>query len=370
MAERAYYIGLISGTSIDGIDCALVRFEADRPVLQACLAHPFPEQLRIRLFSLCQQSDSSLQAIGEADIAVGQQFAAAVSELLAREHLESDQVEAIGSHGQTIYHKPGKPLPFSLQIGDPSTIAFNTGITTVADFRAKDLAAGGEGAPLAPLFHRAVFTSAQHARVIVNLGGIANISVIAGNHDFLGYDTGPANALMDYWIDRHLHQPIDLQGQWAASGQVIDALLELMLEDPYFAAPEPKSTGREYFNGAWLESRLAELTGPVAPADVQATLLELTASTVATEIENQLAAEQVYVCGGGVHNAALMKRLQQLLPDSEVASTASLGIPPDWVEAMTFAWLARQRLAGIAQDTPAITGATRPVVLGGVYLPN
>ncbi|MCB1672850.1 MAG: anhydro-N-acetylmuramic acid kinase [Gammaproteobacteria bacterium] len=368
MAEPAYYIGLISGTSIDGIDCALVSFDAERPTLHSYLSYPFPAPLRQQLFALCQQPDTSLRALGEAHIAVGQQFAAAVNALLEREQIDSRLVQAIGSHGQTVFHKPARPLPFSLQIGDPSTIAFLTGITTVADFRAKDLAAGGEGAPLAPLFHRAVFASPDQARVIVNLGGIANISVIAEGREFLGYDTGPANVLMDYWIDKNLHQSVDLQGQWASSGQVNDSLLELLLDDPYFAAPEPKSTGREAFNGRWLEQRLAALGQDLAPADVQATLLELTATIVATEIENQLAADQVYVCGGGAHNTALMQRLAQLLPDSEVNSTGQLGIPPDWVEAMTFAWLARQRLAGIAQDTPAITGASRPVILGGVYL--
>ncbi|MEZ5492813.1 MAG: anhydro-N-acetylmuramic acid kinase [Gammaproteobacteria bacterium] len=370
MAEHAYYIGLLSGTSMDAIDCALVSFDSGRPVLHASLSHPYPQDLRKRLFALCTQPDISLQGLGEADIAVGQHFAAAVNNLLAREKLEAGQIEAIGSHGQTVFHKPEKPLPFTLQIGDPSTIAYNTGITTVADFRRKDMAAGGEGAPLAPLFHKHVFESAEQRRVILNLGGIGNISIIAQDRPFVGYDTGPANVLLDYWIDKNLHQPVDLQGQWAKSGQVIDELLELLLDDPYFAAAEPKSTGREYFNGQWLERRLAKLTSPAAPADVQATLLELTASTVAMEIENQLVADEVFVCGGGVHNTALVSRLQQLLPDSQVASTALLGMAPDWVEAMTFAWLAQQRMAETALDTTGVTGASRPVILGGVYLPD
>ena len=370
MADPAYFIGLISGTSLDAIDCALVSFEDDQPTLHGSLARPYPANLHQQLLDLCQQPAVSLKSLGEAHVAVGTQFALAVNELLERESLSAEQVVAIGSHGQTVFHKPEKPLPFSLQIGDPNTIAFETGIKTVADFRGKDLAAGGQGAPLAPLFHRAVFESPDHTRVIVNLGGIANISVIAAGRDYLGYDTGPANVLMDYWVQKHLQQPVDLQGSWAASGQVIEELLTRLLDDPYFASAEPKSTGREYFNGSWLEQRLAQLGGNCEPVDVQATLLELTAATVATEIENQLNPDQVYLCGGGAHNTALQQRLQELLPLCEVASTEKLGIAPDWVEAMTFAWLAKQRLATNKQDTRNITGAERPVILGGVYLPG
>lgn len=370
MASPDYFIGLISGTSLDAIDCALVSFDDSQPVLHDTLALPYPTALRQQLIELCQQPAVSLQTLGEADVAVGVHFAKAVQELLGKANLSAQRITAIGSHGQTVFHKPEKPLPFSLQIGDPNTIAINTGITTVADFRGKDLAAGGQGAPLAPLFHRAVFESADRARVIVNLGGIANISIIAPNRHYLGYDTGPANVLMDYWVDKHLQQPADLQGVWATTGQVIDELLDRLLDDPYFSAAEPKSTGREYFNGAWLEQALAQMAGNPEPADVQATLLELTAATVATEIENQLQPDEVFLCGGGAHNTALHKRLQKLLPDCVVASTETLGIDPDWVEAMTFAWLARQRLAAIRLDTQSVTGASRPVVLGGVYLPD
>jgi len=370
MAAPGYFIGLISGTSMDGIDCALASFDDERPVLHATLSYPYDPALRRSLLELCQHPATALEKLGETDIAVGEHFAAAVNALLARENLDARQIQAIGSHGQTVFHKPQRPLAFTLQLGDPNTIAFATGITTVADFRGKDMAAGGEGAPLAPLFHRSAFASPGTSRVIVNLGGIANISVIAGDHDFLGYDTGPANVLMDYWVEKHLQQPVDLQGQWAASGEVDEELLALLLEDPYFAAAEPKSTGRETFNGSWLERQLTKLGRKPAPADVQATLLELTAATVAMEIENQLMPDQVYLCGGGAHNSALLRRLQQLLPGSEVTTTDALGIAPDWVEAMTFAWLARQRLSATAQDTPPVTGASRPVILGGVYLPD
>jgi anhydro-N-acetylmuramic acid kinase len=370
MAHPTYFIGLISGTSLDAIDCALVSFNDDKPVLQSSLARQYPPELRQQLLELCQQPLASLESLGEIHIAVGEQFAKSVRTLLEQEKLSNEQIVAIGSHGQTVFHKPAKPLAFSLQIGDPNTIALQTGIATVADFRGMDLAAGGQGAPLAPLFHRAVFGSADQARVIVNLGGIANISILAPGQDYLGYDTGPANVLLDYWADKHLGQPVDLQGAWAASGQVEEELLGRLLDDPYFASSEPKSTGREYFNGTWLEQHLAQSRENPAAVDVQATLLELTAATVAMEIENQLSPDQVFLCGGGAHNTALLNRIQELLPDSEVASTAKLGISPDWVEAMTFAWLARQRLEAIPQDTRSITGAERPVILGSVYRPD
>jgi anhydro-N-acetylmuramic acid kinase len=370
MAHPTYFIGLISGTSLDAIDCALVSFDADKPVLHSSLALQYPAELHHNLLELCQHPLTSLESLGELDVAVGEQFARAVRALMEQEKLSAEQIVAIGSHGQTVFHKPAKPLAFSLQIGDPNTIALQTGIATVADFRGMDVAAGGQGAPLAPLFHRAVFGSTEHARVIVNLGGIANISILAPGQDHLGYDTGPANVLLDYWADRHLGQPVDLQGQWAASGQVNEELLGRLLDDPYFASPEPKSTGREYFNGRWLEEQLAQSGESAEAVDVQATLLELTAATIAMEIENQLSPDQVFLCGGGAHNTALLNRVQELLPDSEVASTAKLGISPDWVEAMTFAWLARQRLEEIPQDTRSITGAARPVILGSVYLPG
>lgn len=370
MADSAYFIGLISGTSLDAIDCALVSFANNHPVLVGSLARPYPEPLHQQLSKLCQPSPTSLQTLGAAHIAVGEQFACAVNELLNQHGLTSEQVVAIGSHGQTVFHKPEKPRQFSMQIGDPNTIAHATGIATVADFRGMDMAAGGQGAPLAPLFHRAVFESTDQARVVVNLGGIANISIIAPGREYLGYDTGPANVLMDYWVAKQLHQPVDFQGQWAAAGKVIEELLSLFLNDPYFSMSEPKSTGREYFNGPWLEQQLSRLNHIPSPVDVQATLLELTAATVAMEIENQLAADQVFLCGGGAHNTALHQRLQELLPDAEVASTQALGIAPDWVEAMTFAWLAKQRLEGNRQDTRSITGAVKPVILGSVYLPD
>ncbi|MBL4821578.1 MAG: anhydro-N-acetylmuramic acid kinase [Gammaproteobacteria bacterium] len=370
MPEKTYFIGLISGTSIDGIDCALVSFTNGFPTLEATLTQKYKPDLRDKIFTLCEQNEVSLKLLGETDIAIGLCFADVVRQLLSDQNLDATQIKAIGSHGQTIFHKPQQPLPFSLQIGDPNTIAFATGITTVADFRRKDMAAGGQGAPLAPLFHRFFFNSAAHNRVIVNLGGIANISVLAPEQTYLGYDTGPANVLMDYWVNKHKQLAYDDDGNWAATGAVNADLLELLMDELYFSKPEPKSTGREYFNGDWLEGKLSHFNQTCDAADVQATLLELTATTVVTEIENQLSPDQVFICGGGAYNSTLVNRIDELLPDSQVDSTEYIGLAPDWVEAVTFAWLAQQRLGKNPVDSRSVTGASCEVVLGGVYLPG
>ncbi len=370
MSVKTYFVGLISGTSIDAIDCVLVSFSGNTPSLEATYTHKYESSLRENIFTLCEHDQVSLKLLGETDIAVGLTFADAVAQLLTQEGIDAGHISAIGSHGQTVYHKPQPPLSFTLQIGDPNTIAFKTGITTVADFRRKDMAAGGQGAPLASLFHRFYFSSTDKSRVIVNLGGIANISIIAEGQDHLGYDTGPASVLMDYWINKHQQMTFDQQGEWAKQGSVNHDLLELLLDEPYFAESEPKSTGREYFNGDWLEAKLAKLNEILDAADVQATLLELTASTVATEIENQLVPEQVLICGGGAHNLALVNRIVELLPESQIKTTETLGLAPDWVEAVTFAWLAQQRVEEIPIDTCTVTGASKPVILGGIYLPN
>lgn len=370
MPDKSYFIGLISGTSIDAVDCALVSFSGELPTLEATYQQHYSAQLRKNIFTLCEQSQVSLTMLGETDIAVGIAFAEGVSALLTQAGIDRSKIIAIGSHGQTVFHHPESELPFTTQIGDPNTIAWRTGITTVADFRRKDMAAGGQGAPLAPLFHDFLFSDSSVSRVVVNLGGIANISVVAEGFNNIGFDTGPANVLMDYWIHKHKNLEVDDQGQWAASGTVSSSLLEQLLDDSYFAQPEPKSTGREYFNGAWLEQRLTKTSETISPEDVQATLLELTATTVATEIENQLSPNEVYLCGGGAHNLALVNRLDELLPESKVLTTDELNLSPDWVEATLFAWLAKQRLQGIAVDSRAITGASDPVVLGGVYLPD
>jgi len=367
MPETNYYVGLISGTSIDGVDCALIDCAQNRPQLLASFSQPIPATLKNKILQLCADKAISLDFLGQVDVEIGRLFALAVNELLAQEKLTAESIRAIGSHGQTVFHQPDGEFPFSMQIGDANAIAELTGITTVADFRRRDMAAGGQGAPLAPLLHQCCFADAEKSRVILNIGGISNPTVLASGAPCIAFDSGPGNVLMDYWINRNQQKPYDQAGTWAASGKVNTALLQLFLTETYFSLSPPKSTGRELFNGDWLQQKLDQLAEPIEAVDVQATLLELTASSICQAIKNTGSADELYVCGGGAHNAALMQRLQELLADCAVASTAQLGIDPDWVEATAFAWLAKQTMDGTAIDTQHITGAKRAVILGGIY---
>jgi anhydro-N-acetylmuramic acid kinase len=363
----AAYIGLISGTSADGIDAALVQFRDGQPQLQAGYVHPWPASLRTRLLALAQgESSVDLDALGRLDVEIGECFADAALTLLKRNDIAATSIRAIGSHGQTVRHRPGGAYPFTLQLGNPAVIAERCAIDVVADFRRADMAAGGQGAPLVPAVHAALLSTPGQTRVVLNLGGIANITVLAADGGVSGFDTGPASALMDAWCLRERGTAFDRDGAYAASGHVDAELLAALLADDYFALPPPKSSGREYFHLAWLAGhpRLHALAAP----DVQATLLELTARSVAMAIRNHAAAtRQVLVCGGGVHNAALLRRLQELLDPITVTSTISAGIDPDFLEATAFAWLARQRLLGLPGNLPAVTGARGPRVLGAVY---
>lgn len=367
MADSDYYIGLISGTSVDGVDCALVKFDDDHPRLVATHSEPIDAQLRADILMLCSGKGIDLALYGNTDVAIGQLFAAGANALLASENIDKAAVRAIGSHGQTVYHHPAGDTRFSLQIGDPNSIAQLTGITTVADFRRRDMVAGGEGAPLAPLLHRKCFQSASTDRVVLNVGGIANITVLNRDGTCLAFDTGPANVLMDYWIGKHKQTNYDKNGDWAAKGSVIQPLLRLLLDEPYFAKPAPKSTGRELFNGPWLEAKLHKFGQDVALADVQATLLRFTIDSIVAEIRKCAEPTEIYVCGGGSHNNAFMEGLQARVRECNVASTAKLGIDPDWVEAIAFAWMARQTMEGRSIDTTPFTGARQPTILGGIY---
>lgn len=365
------YIGTLSGTSVDGIDAALVRFEP-QPELLASHFAPFPAGLREELLQLGVPGENEIDRLGQADVRLGQAFAQAVRELLGKTVFTARDIRAIGSHGQTIRHRPSRTPAFTLQIGDPNIIAAVTGIPVVADFRRKDLALGGQGAPLVPAFHHAVFHAVGTDRVIVNIGGIANLSVLPGSAaPLVGFDTGPGNTLLDGWCRQILGEPMDRDGRLAAQGQVRPALLDAMLADPYFRQSAPKSTGPEYFSMAWLQRHLAAF-GPGAEAEVQATLVALTAQSIADAIQQLAGVRQpdVYVCGGGAHNPALMRALTERLSGSKVERTDALGIPADWVEAMAFAWLAQQRLHGAAGNCPGVTGASRPAVLGGLWLPE
>jgi anhydro-N-acetylmuramic acid kinase len=361
------YIGLISGTSADGIDAALVRFEQDRPQLVHALTHPWPDALRAQILRVAQdETRLDLDAYGRLDVAIGQVFAEATQQVLQRSGTQAEKVRAIGSHGQTIRHRPGGEYPFTLQIGDASVIAERSGIDVVADFRRADVAAGGQGAPLLPAVHAMLLAHPGHTRVVLNLGGIANITVLAANGHVSGFDTGPANGLMDAWCLRHRGEAFDRDGAFAASGRIDEALLSRLLSDPYFALPPPKSTGREHFHLGWLDAQLEGFS--LSPADVQATLLELTARSVADSINQHAGdAADVLLCGGGVHNGALVKRLRKHLQARALNSTAMYGVDPDYLEATAFAWLARQRLLGLPGNLPAVTGARGPRVLGAVY---
>ena len=367
MSER--YIGLMSGTSMDGIDAVLVTLDGETLRVEAALCHPWPEATARELHALCTPGENEIDRMGVADNRVAQEFAAATLALLAKAGLEPKDIRAIGSHGQTVRHRP--QLGFTLQIGNAALLAALTGIDVVADFRTLDMALGGQGAPLVPAFHQAIFAKPHALRVVLNLGGIANISVLPGHADGVyGFDTGPANTLLDGWYRRH--QPdggdYDAGGQWAASGQLGPALLEKLLAHPYFAAPAPKSTGREMFTLDWLDGELAGTD--YAPVDVQRTLQALSCHSIARQlpaVDEAKKPAELFVCGGGAHNAPMLAELAALLPRWRIASTAELGLAPDWVEGAAFAWLAQRFVTRQPGNLPAVTGASRPAVLGALY---
>ncbi len=364
MAAEERFLGLISGTSADGVDIALVDFDPN-PRIFAAATYPYLESLRDRILGLARNAPSvPLDELGTLDVAIARHFAESANTLLAEAGVDSASIAALGSHGQTVRHQPLGAFPFTMQLGDPSVIAELTGITTIADFRRADVAAGGQGAPLAPAFHKAALARGNR-RALLNLGGIANVTIFDGEGNVLGFDTGPANCLMDAWAMRHLGKARDDGGAWAAQGSVNQALLSRLLEDSYFALPAPKSTGREQFNLDWLEPRLID---GVSTVDVQATLLALSVKTIAAAVrDNGPAVDEVLGCGGGVHNGALMKALADALVPIRVGSTADIGIDPDFVEAATFAWLARERLHGRAGNMPSVTGARGPRLLGAIF---
>lgn len=367
-AAAELYLGLISGTSADAIDVALVAFDPAPRLVAAC-AMPYPAALRPRVLALARETaEINLDELGTLDVELGHAFADAASTLLDREGIAPAAVRALGSHGQTVRHKPSLAAPYTLQLGDPNVIAERTGITTVADFRRRDIAAGGQAAPLVPGLHAALLGDSEQDRVVLNLGGIANITVLPRDPSapVTGFDTGPANCLMDAWSLQQRGIGCDAGGEWAAQGRVDESLLAQMLDEPYFAQTGPKSSGREVFNVDWLRRRLEGRS--TAPADVQATLLALSARSIAAAIRRDAPqAREVLACGGGVHNAELMRALGAALAPLPIASTARLGIDPDYVEAMAFAWLARQRLLGLPGNRADVTGARGPRVLGAIY---
>jgi anhydro-N-acetylmuramic acid kinase len=363
--EVEIYVGLMSGTSLDGVDAVLAEIGAGGEIsLLRTHYQPYPDSLRAQLLALHtpQLNEIHLSACVANDLA--RLYSKTVHALL--NEIAADTVRAIGCHGQTLRHRPADG--YTLQIGNAALLAELTGITVVADFRSRDIAAGGQGAPLVPAFHAQALRHPHIHRVIANIGGIANITDLPVNGTVHGWDTGPGNMLLDAWITRHNGTHYDSDGAWATSGSVHSGLLEALAKHDYLQLPPPKSAGREQFNLEWLDSELAHLDCAIDPADVQATLLEFTAISLCDAVRRECAGVQaLYVCGGGAHNSALMQRISARLPNVRVATTTELGIDPDWVEALAFAWLARQTLHHEPGNLPSVTGAQGPRILGAIY---
>jgi len=359
------YVGLMSGTSLDGVDAVLIDFADARPRIVAAAHHSFDAGLRERLLALGSAGANELERAAVAGNDLARRYAAATAEVLARGAVAPAAVRAIGCHGQTVRHRPERG--YTVQLGNAALLAELAGIRVVADFRGRDIAAGGQGAPLAPAFHAAVFASRDEDRVALNLGGIANLSWLPRTGAVTGFDCGPGNCLLDLWAARHLGKSYDEGGQWAEGGQLIAPLLDRMLREPYFAAPPPKSTGRDLFNAAWLEAVLA---GGEQPQAVQATLLELAARCAAGAIAQYCpGARRVIVCGGGARNGALLRRLAEFVAPAALETSERHGIAPQLVEASAFAWLAKRALDGAPASLPSVTGASGARVLGAIYPP-
>lgn len=359
----------MSGTSLDGVDAALIEFSSpDTFSLSSTLFLPYSPKQKQNLLQLFVPGNNEIDQLGQQCRLLGQFFASAANQLIQQTGLSNQDICAIGSHGQTIRHRPEIEHPFTLQIGDPNTIAHNTGITTIADFRRRDMAAGGQGAPLAPAFHREIFHHPTENRAIINVGGIANITWIPSDTHSppSGFDTGPGNGLLDLWCKKHTNKPYDNQGDWARSGKPINDLLKELLAFSFFDTPPPKSTGKEQFNEEWLNTYLLPYRHN-KPEDIQATLLELTVVSIQNAIATHCpGVDKLFVCGGGALNSYFMERLAQT-SNLPTESTQSLGVDPEWVEAIAFAWLARQTKHNIAGNLPSVTGAKQAVILGGIY---
>ncbi len=370
MADPSYYIGLMSGTSLDGVDAVLIDLAAGNQTnLITSYSHPIPPDLRIQISGFSQSGwRGSIAQVGSLHQQLGRLFGDAASALLLKTDINTKQICAIGSHGQTIWHQPFGEFPFSLKLGDANIITEMTSITTVADFRSRDIAAGGQGAPLVPAFHHHLLTHPNKNRTILNIGGIANITVLpckGSNNKTIGFDTGPGNGLIDAWNYTCNNSNFDNHGDWGRSGITQEKLLNILLDESYFSQPPPKSTGKELFNLAWLYEKLGTHINNYKPEDIQATLTELTCISIASNVPESC--DELFICGGGIHNQYLIERLQKHLPKLSIASTQTLGIDPDWMEAIAFAWLAKQTIEGNAGNLPSTTGAKGPRILGAIY---
>ena len=373
MKQEQLYIGLMSGTSADSIDAVALQLDNDGVHIRGTYSLPIPKVIRANVFSLSEKNEVPVEFLCETDTVLGELFSDAAIELMSSCSIKPKQITAIGSHGQTIRHAPPgvHQIPYSKQIGDPNIIAARTGCIVVADFRRADIASGGQGAPLVPAFHEEIFRHPRRHRAIVNIGGIANITSLPKDQDCIGFDTGPGNTLIDGWCKKHIGSDFDNNGDWGASGVVNKPLLKKLKSHPFFALPAPKSTGRETFNLAWLDSQLNQCfveSKPVSPEDVQASLCALTSQTIADSIHDlDTAVDEDFVCGGGVKNSLIMSNLEEQLDDVAIETTENLGINPRWVEAAAFAWLAMRRIKNLPGNVPAVTGAKRRVLLGGIY---
>lgn len=362
------YIGIMSGTSLDGVDVVLADFSGAHPRQLADQHIEFDPKLRAELLALNQSGENELERAALAANQLMHHYARAVQAVLAQASKKPDEIAAIGSHGQTVRHRP--ELGYTLQLNNAALLAELTDIAVIADFRSRDIAAGGQGAPLVPAFHAAVFQHPSIPRVIANIGGIANLTYLPIGDPIIGFDCGPGNILMDAWSAAHINKPYDVNGAWASSGRVIPALLHALLQEPYFKQPAPKSTGRDLFNLSWLQARMS---AKYNPADVQATLLELTVHTLYHAVQNNCPdAQEIFICGGGARNTALLHALCEAFAQKtvKVALTDTLGVGAEQVEALAFAWLARQTMLGKAGNLTTVTGAKHPCILGALYPAN
>ena len=370
--SKQYYIGLMSGTSLDGVDLALMDFSRTAHTLTASDFTPMPPKIREKLTALLHCGEVSLQLLGELDHQLGQLYADCVNRFLASHHLKAQDIIAIGCHGQTVWHAPQGQYPFTMQIGDMNLLSARTGITTVGDFRRKDMAFGGQGAPLVPAFHQAAFFDPAWATVVLNIGGISNVSLLIPQQPVIGFDTGPGNTLLDQWIEKNQGTPYDAAGNWAASGKCHAALLQALLDEPFFNLSPPKSTGRELFNLSWLETKISKISAKstaLLAQDIQATLAELTVCSIISALNRIITPlpRRLLVCGGGAKNRLLMQRLNECLPTWQVTTTTAYGLDSDYVEAAAFAWLAYQRIHNLPANLPEVTGAQRAVGLGAIF---